>query len=296
MLSKEREIVKTNIKTKCFFTILVVVLSGIIFCGCGCDFTGPGSEDESVVARINDYDLTVSDFKNEAAFTLSQKDILSNPLEAKERLLESLITKNILLQEAQKQNFDKDREFMKEIESYWKQALLKLILKYKSNELFRDICVEDAEVLYEYKRMRRKILAGIIILNDKSSADRLSKSGDNFEEVKNSMEKNIVSDEPSGWWILGDLPQSLEDPLFSLVAGKLSAPVKYGDGWAVIRTVKEEYREIGPFEKISMEVKENILNRKKERALEDWIFGLRKEALIKVDRKLLKEIKIDGAK
>ncbi|MCK5161716.1 MAG: SurA N-terminal domain-containing protein [Candidatus Aureabacteria bacterium] len=287
---------KTNIKTKCFFTILVVILSGMIFYGFGCDSAGPGSEDESVVARINDYDLTVSDFKNEADFTLSQKDILSNPLEAKERLLESLITKNILLQEAQKQNFDKDREFMKEIEGYWKQALLKLILKYKSNELFRDICVEDAEVLYEYKRMRRKILAGIIILNDKSSADRLSKSGDNFEEVKNSMEKNIVSDEPSGWWILGDLPQSLEDPLFSLAAGKLSSPVKYGDSWAVIRTVKEEYREIGPFEKISMEVKENILNRKKERALEDWIFGLRKEALIKVDRKLLKEIKIDGAK
>ncbi len=287
---------KTNIKAKCFFTILAVVMSGIIFCGCGCDSADPGSEDARVVAGINDYELTVADFKNEADFTLSQKDILSNPLEAKERLLESLITKNILLQEAQKQNFDKDREFMKEIEGYWKQALLKLVLKYKSNELFHDICVEDTEILCEYKRMRRKILAGIIVLNDKLSADRLSKSGDNFEEVKKGMEKNIVSDEPPEWWLWGDLPQSLEYPLFSLRTGELSSPVKYGDGWVVIRAMEEEAIRTRPFEEISMEVKENILNRKKEKALEDWISGLRKEALIKVDRKLLKEIKLDGTK
>ena len=79
-------------------------------------------------------------------------------------------------------------------------------------------------------------------------------------------------------------------------AGELSSPVKYGDGWAVIRAMEEECRKIGPFEKISMEVKENILNRKQEKALEDWISVLREEALIKVDRKLLKKIKIDGVK
>ena len=52
----------------------------------------------------------------------------------KKEILEQLITRNILIQEAQKENFDKDRAFLKEIESYWEQALLKLLIRKKTAE------------------------------------------------------------------------------------------------------------------------------------------------------------------
>jgi len=67
-----------------------------------------------------------------------------------------MITRNVLLQEAQEQNFDKDKAFMKEIEKYWEQALLKLLIKKKSAELARTIRVTDEEVKAEYDRLARE--------------------------------------------------------------------------------------------------------------------------------------------
>ena len=72
---------------------------------------------------------------------------------AKEGLLDEMITKNVLIQEAQRENFDKDRVFMKEIEKYWEQALLKLLIKKKMVEFADNIRVTDAEVQAEYERM-----------------------------------------------------------------------------------------------------------------------------------------------
>ncbi len=114
---------------------MVMVLAVIFFiplaiCGCGNKMT----QDKRVVARINNYELTVDDFKSEADLVMANKRLSEDPEKAKEELLEEMITKNILIQEAQAQDFDKDKAFMKEIERYWEQALLKLLLKKKTEE------------------------------------------------------------------------------------------------------------------------------------------------------------------
>ena len=49
-------------------------------------------------------------------------------------MLDQLINKNILIQQSQSENFDKDEVFMKEIQRYWEQALLKLLIKKKTAE------------------------------------------------------------------------------------------------------------------------------------------------------------------
>jgi hypothetical protein len=86
-----------------------------------------------VVARINNYYLTVDDFKDKS--TLLKLNYMAGDTDKiKNDLLEEMIMKNILIQEAQTQNFDKDEAFMKEIERYWEQALLKLLMKRKIEE------------------------------------------------------------------------------------------------------------------------------------------------------------------
>ena len=107
--------------------IFVMITVTMSISGCG---RSPSQEDMRVVARINNYELTVADFKEES---------LSDPLKPKEELLQEIIMKKILIQEAQKQNFDKERAFMREIEKYWEQALLKSLIKKKTADLSRDI-------------------------------------------------------------------------------------------------------------------------------------------------------------
>ena len=63
----------------------------------------------------------------------------ADPAKARAEALDELITKKVLLQEAQAHNFDNDKKFMKEIELYWEQALLKLLLRSKIDELSKKV-------------------------------------------------------------------------------------------------------------------------------------------------------------
>lgn len=128
---------------------IAAMMAMYIFCLYGCQ---KAPDDKTLIARINNYEMTVSDFKDEAGLTLASKRIYSNADKAKEELLDEMITKQVLLQEAQRQNFDKDRVFMKEIERYWEQALLKLLFNKKARALMADINISEEEVKEEYAR------------------------------------------------------------------------------------------------------------------------------------------------
>ena len=105
----------------------------------------PRGGDDKVLARINNYTLTIADFESETQGKLPSGLSAPDLEKAKEDLLDDLITKKLLIQEAQKQNFDKDKAFIKEIEGYWEQALLKLLYKKKSQELMREISKEERD-------------------------------------------------------------------------------------------------------------------------------------------------------
>lgn len=133
---------------------LVIFLSLLSASGCGKIEARP--KDSKVLAKINNYELTTEDFRDEIRVTMHNKELPADLQKAKEELLDEIIMKKIILQEAQRQRFDKDGAFQKEIERYWEQALLKLLMKKKMNELSRDIVVNDSEVRDVYERLSRK--------------------------------------------------------------------------------------------------------------------------------------------
>lgn len=146
---------------KVFLAMLIGLALVITFSGCAERAPSQKFEDTEVVARINNYRLTVGDFKGDPAFKFAPKGLTLDPSEMKERILESIITKKILLQEAQGENVDKDKAFMKEIERYWEQALLKLLLKKKAEKLSRNVVVSQEEIKREYEKMLKEEGEGI---------------------------------------------------------------------------------------------------------------------------------------
>jgi len=109
-------------RLKIFVMLLMIACLGLSVYGCGLPKDRePG---DKAVAKINNYTMTMGDFRDSARAVGGTR----------EEALEELITRNILIQEAQKENFDKDKAFMKEIERYWEQALLKLLIKKKTAE------------------------------------------------------------------------------------------------------------------------------------------------------------------
>lgn len=140
--------------------ILLFVLI-VFMCVSGCAKSKePASAEDKVIAKINDYKLTVADFNDGLKTTMAQRFLAADPENAKKDILEELILRNILIQEAQKENFDKERSFMRQIEKYWEQALVKSLLKKKLQEVSGMIHADKKEITDEYNKMKGGLSAG----------------------------------------------------------------------------------------------------------------------------------------
>jgi len=240
----------------------------------GCGKTKEYPPEAECVATINNYKLTVADFKEDFKTAVAETYLALDPAKAKRDILEELIIRKVLIQEAQKENFDKQPNFMKEIERYWEQALLKFFLKKKSQELEGMIRADTSEIAAEYDKMKRRVYVEIAILDDKGS---------------------VVSGPKTEWLAYGDLPGRLEDAVFSMKAQEEKS-IPYEENLAKVKLIREESVEAAPLEKIEPEIIRNILRKTKEAIFEKWIASLRKGASIKINKKVLDEIEVNNVK
>ena len=132
------------------FIMAVVLMVPLICSGCG-----RAVDKGSIVAKINNYDMTVNDFKSDLAIpSVNEKGALSA-----DDKLEIAIKREILVQEAQKEGLDKEKTFMRTIERYWKQALYKELLNKKIKELVSDKSLTPEEInkrLKDWYQLLRK--------------------------------------------------------------------------------------------------------------------------------------------
>ncbi len=251
---------------------MVVLFLALLILGCGRAKELP--PDSECVATINNYKLTVEDFKEDLKATVGKMYLAEDPARAKSDILEELITRKVLVQEAQRENFDKQPSFMKEIERYWEQALLKFFLKKKAQELEGMIGADEKEIAAEYDRMKRRVYVEITVVDAKG---------------------DIVFGPKTEWLAYGDLPRRLEDAVFSMKAGEEKSDIPYEDNTAIVKLIKEEPVEVASLEELKPEIVQNILNKTKEAIFEKWIANLRRRASIKINKNVLDEIEVKNA-
>ena len=111
------------------FLCLVIILTGCVLCfNHGCS---KKPEPERIVVRVNDYSMTDEDFIDE----VEHSPYASEEAKDLESLLNLAIRRQVLIQEAQRQGLDRRMGFMKTIERYWEQTLIKELLKKQTREV-----------------------------------------------------------------------------------------------------------------------------------------------------------------
>lgn len=95
---------------------------GIAFFCFGC---GQKTSDGKVVAKINNYSMTIQDLGDEIEHAPYSAEKENSP----ENILDLAIRKQVLIQEAQRQGLDRKKSFMKTIERYWEQTLIKELIQ-----------------------------------------------------------------------------------------------------------------------------------------------------------------------
>ncbi len=115
-----------------FFLFLIIILSG-------CCPLSPG-QDKDIIVSVNNYSITRDEFESE--FKISPYGKIDTA-ESRKDFLNTLIDRKLILQYAQQKSFDKEKSFLKSIEKFWEQSLLKVALDKKTGEIEAKISASD---------------------------------------------------------------------------------------------------------------------------------------------------------
>jgi hypothetical protein len=121
-----------------------------VFLSAGC------SGKEKPAISIGTIQITASEFED--AY-LKTKVSRGTEISRKE-FLDFLITRKLVLQEAEILGLDKDPQFLESLQSFWEQALLKLVLARKLNEWSLIGKVSEKEIETYYQRHKESDFPG----------------------------------------------------------------------------------------------------------------------------------------
>ena len=135
---------------KSIYWLLLIILSSFLFC-CSQDKV----EDNKILAKINDYDLTLDEFQTQLAQEARFDKDFKVTKEAKKTFLDQLITKEILIQEAKRRNLDRKEKFIRAIERYWESTLIRDLMEMEQQKIEKRTVVSEEEIKMRYNEMKK---------------------------------------------------------------------------------------------------------------------------------------------
>jgi len=115
----------------------------------GCTQHKPKANDK-IIVKVNNYEISLKEFQEDfKASSFGRVDTL----DSRKEFLDNLINRKIILYEAHKQNLDKEEGFLKMIEKFWEQSLLKLALERKIKDIANSTQVSDKMIEDAYNKL-----------------------------------------------------------------------------------------------------------------------------------------------
>ncbi len=185
---------------------------------------------------------------------------------SREQFAESLIDKQLLIQEAIRMEINKEESFRSSVENFYEQSLIKILLDRKLNSLVADVTNEEMGK-YEELAQSRIFLTKLVYPTLKDMQERTN-------ETVQDLEADFA-----------DLSNDLKFALLSLEKGESSKPMKKGMEGVLVYRLKDiqkiEKTEAEKLEEFDIKkVSLLIQDKKKEKLLDEWTDSIRESAEI----------------
>jgi len=177
-----------------------------------------------------------------------------------QEIIESIIIRELLIQEARKQGIDKEESFRKSIQNFYEQSLTKILLDRQYNSLNVKASKEEKELYLEYCSKYFHIT--LFLVNEEGSFNE--KDGINMKGNFQNFASNV------------------RIALLQLKPGQTSHPIDMFDQKYVVRVVKIDDQDDA---KVNISEEEACLiieENKRESVLENWIKELRENANVQL--------------
>jgi len=236
-----------------YIVIILLGISAII----GYELIGSRNIPGEAAIVINDRTITSTEFEK----LYSQKQPHG---QSKTDFINSLITKELLIQESRKLSIDKDESFRRSIQNFYEQSLIKLLIDRKISSLkTTDIDDEFIKCINAFNKKFHVTVFSFDTLEQASKGD--------YEKG----EKKIA--------LLDDLSADIRESVIRSEAGKIIGPLKSGDKYLIVRLDKiETDPSCLPSEHDKQHIRSMLSEEKKEKIINEWISDLREKAKIKI--------------
>jgi peptidyl-prolyl cis-trans isomerase C/foldase protein PrsA len=182
----------------------------------------------------------------------------------------------------------------------WKERLRKRLLVEKV--IREDLLKEDSvtiEEMRDYYNEHREdwnqgeaVRARHILLPAKDQAEEVSqklKDGEAFATLARqySIAPEAEFDGDMGYMVRGELPKSLEVPLFQLAPGEVSSVIKTPYGFHIFQVIERRETPVPNIDESIERIKQEILKRKIEAAYGPWLSELRSRYDVQVNAEMI---------
>ena len=306
------------------FLIPVSIFLALFLFLCSCQ----GNNESKAVATVNGEKIFLDEFRERFTETLGisvdRSTLKQNDYDRlSEEILQGLIDEKIMLLRARELKITADdAEVTKQIdeikEGYspegfkstlsaqgvhyeaWKNALKKRMILEKliAADVNAGISVTEEEARAYYNSHRNKYtlenrvrVSQIVLRNEKQSENILNrlKKGENFSKVAKEVSIGIEAAQGGDLGFIGRgiMPEPIDAAIFSLPAGAISKVIKSPYGYHIFKVIEKKERG-KEFTDIKAQVISDIKKQKEEQAYVPWLSQLRSQAVIKVDKDILK--------
>jgi peptidyl-prolyl cis-trans isomerase C len=285
-----------------------------------------------IVAQVNGDSITVAEFTPE--LFLLVEDYQNPPTRQEEvdfknlkkALLDQLIEKKLVLNEAQKMGITVSDDELEDAfdsikRSYpqgrfdeivrdestrrqWKESLhQRLLIEKVINRVSQLTTPIDEPTLRKYYKKHRsdftlpeQVRVRQIVVKDRQEAEgllRRVKRGDSFEELarRHSIGPEAEMGGDLGFFGRGDMPEEF-DVVFSLKVGETSNVVQSPYGYHIFQVVARRGQTQSSFDEVKEQVRKMMMREEEDKSFHDWLKKVKKRADISVNKKALENIGI----
>ena len=241
------------------------------------------------LATVNGVAITESDV-DQMVLSLMQHGQNVNNEQGRKAVLEQLISKKLLLLDAQKNLFEYDPEFKAELEMVKSDLLVNFTMK----KALEKVAVTDDEAKDYYEKNKENFVTGeavsashILVDSEEKANEILAKINNNeisFEDAARA-ESSCPSKENGGnlgEFTRGQMVPEFDEACFTMEVGETRGPVKTQFGYHLIKLNSKKESSTIDFENIKEQLKANLLQQKQQEAYQSKINQL--QILYPVDR------------
>jgi peptidyl-prolyl cis-trans isomerase C len=267
------------------------------------------SQDDKIVAKIGDKNISLSDFnKILGYFDPDKQKLIESNTQLKEALLNQIIQTMVVSDFAKKEGYDKKPE-VKDLLDFFKDNFL--ANEYLKKEVAGKATISEDELKAyydknpdEFKTPEMVRARHILIMVDKSATEEDKKkakqkaedilkkalAGDDFAKLASEFSDDTSSKSRGGdlgFFPRGMMVKSFEDAAFSLKPGEISGIVESQFGYHIIKLEEKKEPGIESFENVKDTIKQKLLQTQMKTKIKEFIDNKIKEAGVETHPELL---------